>query len=79
MGLLKADSQLDDHDLEEIFKNLDVDGDGTISYEELLMAAVQKKLESKEERLWKAFRKFDIDGDGHITAEELQKVLGASR
>lgn len=37
------------------------------------MAAAQKRLDAKEERLFQAFRQFDLDGDGHITAEEMKK------
>jgi len=57
--------------------SLDVNGDGVISYEEWMMAAAQKRLDAKEERLYQAFRQFDLDGDGHITAEEMKKVLGS--
>jgi len=59
-----------------IMKHADVDGDGTLSYNELLMTAVQRKLLAKEERLWDAFRKIDLNGDGKITKDEIRKVLG---
>lgn len=42
-------------------------------YEEWMMAAAQKRLDAKEERLFQAFRQFDLDGDGHITADEMKK------
>jgi hypothetical protein len=41
--------------------NLDVDGDGTLSYDELVMTCVQRKLSEKEERLWNAFCKVDLN------------------
>eukprot|EP00455_Lapot_gusevi_P013836 TRINITY_DN1682_c0_g1_i1.p1 TRINITY_DN1682_c0_g1~~TRINITY_DN1682_c0_g1_i1.p1 ORF type:complete len:491 (-),score=204.28 TRINITY_DN1682_c0_g1_i1:224-1696(-) len=64
-------------DVEHIMRMVDVNGDGVISYNELLMASVQKRLDAKEERLWNAFRQFDLDGDGVISAEEIKRVLGS--
>jgi len=63
-------------DVAAMMKAADVDGDGTLSYNELLMTAVQRKLLAKEERLWDAFRKLDLNGDGKITKDEIKKVLG---
>jgi calcium-dependent protein kinase len=63
-------------DVAAIMKSADVDGDGSLSYNELLMTAVQRKLLAKEERLWDAFRKLDLNGDGKITKDEIRKVLG---
>jgi len=62
--------------LEGLMKMADVNGDGQLSYQELLMTAVQRKLNGKEERLWEAFNKFDLNGDGKITKDEIEKVLG---
>jgi len=62
----------------QIMNQMDVNGDGVISYDEWLMAAAQKRLDAKEERLFQAFRQFDLNGDGHITADEMKSVLGDS-
>jgi calcium-dependent protein kinase len=64
--------------VQAMMSSLDVNGDGVISYEEWMMAAAQKRLDAKEERLYQAFRQFDLDGDGHITAEEMKKVLATN-
>jgi Ca2+-binding EF-hand superfamily protein len=61
--------------VQSMMASLDVNGDGVISYDEWMMAAAQKRLDAKEERLYQAFRQFDLDGDGHITAEEMKLVL----
>jgi len=60
-------------------KLADVNGDGMLSYEELVMTSVQRKLQNKEERLWEAFCKFDKDLDGSITAAEIAEVLKVSK
>jgi len=62
MGLMKAD----------------LDGDGALSYEELVAASVNRKLVNKEERLWTLFCQLDQDGDGKVSAKELSVALGKS-
>jgi calcium-dependent protein kinase len=64
--------------VKELMKSADTDGDGALSYNELLLASVQKKLAAKEERLWQAFCKFDKDLDGTITEDEIAQVLSIS-
>jgi calcium-dependent protein kinase len=59
-----------------LMKMADLDGDGSLSWQELLLTCVQRKLNEKEERLWVAFRKLDLNGDGRVTKEEIEKVLG---
>ena len=41
-----------------------MDGDGTLSYEELVMTSIGRKISAKEERLWTAFSKVDLNHDG---------------
>jgi len=57
----------------------DVDGDGALSYEELLHTALNRKLAAKEERLYEAFCRFDLNGDGRVTQEEIAKALGDAK
>lgn len=54
----------------------DVDGDGELSYEELLLAATQRKLTAKEDRLHDMFDQLDANHDGVLTAEEITEALG---
>lgn len=61
--------------LEQIIVQADVDKDGCLNFNELLMTCVQRKLNAKEERLWEAFCKLDLNGDGKISRDELQSVL----
>jgi len=62
--------------VEHIIKMADVDGDGKLSYQELVMASVHKKLMAKEERLWNTFCQLDQNGDGTISRDEIERVLG---
>jgi len=54
----------------------DINGDGVLSYEELKLTSVHRKLIAKEERIWLAFCKLDLNGDGRISRDEIKQVLG---
>lgn len=53
----------------------DVDGDGTIDYQEFLGATIHLSKLNKEEYLMKAFKHFDADNSGFITRSELIEGL----
>ena len=63
-------------EVEQIFSNIDYDNNGTISFDEFLKAAIDKKKLLTEEKLKAAFALFDMNGDGDIEAKELQEVMG---
>lgn len=65
-GLTPADSL-------RIFHNIDVNGDGQVTYSEFLAATLDPETIDIEQ-LNKAFRLLDDDGNGFITADELRKV-----
>ena len=70
--------RINDEELCELFKLIDVDQNGKIDYTEFIAATLQKKEYLKEERLFEAFSMFDKDGCGKITKEELMNVLNAN-
>jgi len=71
-----GDEKADSNYLVKLMQTADVDGDGCLSYNELLATCVQRKVNAKEERLWNAFGKLDLNGDGRVTREEIEQVLG---
>jgi Ca2+-binding EF-hand superfamily protein len=56
-------------ELERLMRVADIDEDGAISYDELLLTCVQRKINAKEERIWEAFCKLDLDGNGRLTKD----------
>ena len=62
-------------DIKQIFKNLDMDGNGFIEYEEFVRAAVSKEKFMGENVLKFAFRFFDKDNSGKIDYEEIEAIF----
>ena len=63
-------------EVDQIFSNIDYDNNGTISFDEFLKAAIDKKKLLTDEKLKAAFALFDMNGDGDIEAKELQEIMG---
>ena len=67
-----------ENDINEIFKNLDMDNNGYIGYEEFVRAAVSKEYFVRDNVLRFAFRYFDKDNSGAITIDEIEKLFAQS-
>ena len=67
-----------EQDVEEIYKNIDMDNNGYIEYEEFVRAAVSKEKFLSESILRYAFRYFDKDNSGEITFDEIEEVFKES-
>ena len=65
-------------DIDEIYKNLDMDNNGYIGYEEFVRAAVNKEYFVKDNVLRFAFRYFDKDDSGEITIDEVEQMFAQS-
>ena len=63
-------------EVDQIFSNIDYDNNGTISFDEFVKAAIDKKKILTDEKLKAAFSLFDRNGDGDIEAKELKEVIG---
>ncbi|XP_010480047.1 PREDICTED: probable calcium-binding protein CML32 [Camelina sativa] len=61
-------------ELEDMFRVLDMDGDGQIDAQEFASGLVQEK-DNEETVLKQAFNLYDMDGDGKISASEIHVVL----
>ena len=72
---LRVKSDNLEEDVKNIFKNLDMDGNGFIEYEEFVRAAVTKEKFLGENVLKFAFRFFDIDNSGKIDFEEIERIF----
>lgn len=66
---------MDDDELEEMFKAVDLNNSGFIDYTEFVAATMNCQRIRVTDALWKAFRLFDRDGSGTITCEEILSVL----
>ena len=65
-------------DVSKIYKNLDMDNNGFIEYEEFVRAAVSKEKFTSDNILRFAFRYFDKDDSGEITFDEIEDVFKTS-
>ena len=74
--ILKTDTLK--NDVAIIFKNIDMDDNKYIEYEEFVRGAVNKEKFLREEILRFAFRYFDKDGSGEITFDEIEAVFKQS-
>lgn len=50
-------------EVDEIIKNVDQDGNGSINYSEWLLSAVSKERLLEKNKLQQAFQMFDVNGD----------------
>ena len=65
-------------DVANIFKNLDMDNNGYIGYEEFVRAAVSKEYFVRDNVLQFAFRYFDKDNSKSITFSEIEELFAES-
>ena len=66
-------SRLNEHDLDDIFNHIDLDGDGYISMNEFTSSCAYNLL--TEHNLEQAFKTLDIDKNGQIEKKELQEAF----
>ena len=67
---------MSDEDVEMMFKAVDSDNSGFIDYSEFVVATMNAKALTTNEKLRAAFNMFDKDGSGVISSDEIKEVLG---
>ncbi|KAJ8465081.1 hypothetical protein OPV22_027633 [Ensete ventricosum] len=67
------DQNPSEEELQEMIRNVDLDGNGTIDFGEFLNLMARKMKETdEEEELKEAFKVFDNDQNGYISASEVK-------
>lgn len=67
---------ISDEEVERMFRSVDSDNSGFIDYSEFVVAAMNEKELTSNDKLQAAFRMFDKDGSGIISPDEIKEVLG---
>jgi len=74
-GLEKKGAKSTQAELEHMLKEMDVDGNGELDYEEFIAATLCASKTQNEDNMERAFAYFDKDNSGFITIDELRKVI----
>ena len=75
---IKYNSNVKQEDVEQIFKNLDLNNNGYIDYEEFVSASVNKRKFMNKNVLMLAYKFFDKNDSGEITFDEIEKMFKES-
>jgi len=67
---------ISDEEVEKMFRSVDSDNSGFIDYSEFVVAAMNEKQLTTNDKLQAAFKMFDKDGSGVISGDEIKEVLG---
>jgi len=67
---------ISDEEVEKMFQQVDTDNSGYIDYSEFVVAAMNEKQLTSNDKLKAAFKMFDKDDSGKITPDEIKEVLG---
>lgn len=73
-----AGAALSDNDIKTVMAATDLDGSGTIDYNEFLAATVNVALLQRKDILFRLFNEIDADGSGTLTVEEIEAALHRS-
>lgn len=63
-------------EMKKVLEEVDMDGDGTVSYEEFLNIAINREKLINEKNLKLCFEAFDENKDNKLNAEEIKRALG---
>jgi calmodulin len=63
-----------EEELQDIIKEADTDGDGSVDFPEFL-AMINRKKDNCEDEIKEAFKVFDMRAKGYIDADDLRRVM----
>lgn len=75
-GFERNDIELHTDFLQNMFRAVDPDGSGSITYHEFLAVTLGQRILSSEQAVSAAWRNLDMDGTGTITRDELERAVG---
>jgi calcium-dependent protein kinase len=62
-------------DIDEIMESMDLDGNGTVDYNEFITATINKSKILSKQNLEATFKAFDKDGSGKISVDEIMGIF----
>ncbi len=65
----------DERDLASVMAAADLDGDGTLNYEEFIVATANLSKLERETNILNAFKEFDTDHSGALSKSEVMAAL----
>ncbi len=65
----------DERDLASVMAAADLDGDGTLNYEEFIVATANLNKLEREQNILNAFKQFDTDHSGALSKAEVMDAL----
>nr|ACH48219.1 EF-hand protein-like protein [Cyriopagopus schmidti] len=77
LGLQEYGADIQPSEVESLFKELDRDGSGSISFDEFLRAVRPPLSQDRLDMIEKAFAKMDKTGDGVVNLQDLKGVYNA--
>lgn len=60
---------------EHVFRTFDVDGNGSVDFQEFAAGLFVSSSQDTDKKLDWAFRVYDINGDGYITKNEMAQII----
>lgn len=63
-------------EVERIMNEMDINKDGTIDYNEFVVAATNRQKILNKDKLEATFKTFDKDGNGSISIDEIRSIIG---
>jgi hypothetical protein len=67
-----------EYDYDQLWESMDRDGDGEISYEEFIAAAIDKAALLTNENVDRTFRLIDLDDNGQLSRDELELAFSSN-